>query len=202
MFSPEPLSSASDANKTAFAFGVLYAHVLQTTVTRDNVRTLHLERGSKWRRWKWIVSALDGLTARSFQLTNGTWLFAAQTLGVRESSLEPGNYWLTTLKYTYQWQTDADNASWIVRWCYSREDPAGNLIPSTERGHVHVNATPAGYMGSDHFPDLHLPAGRIGIEDLAAYLIGPEVGCSAISDKADEVIEEAREIFRTILRRV
>jgi hypothetical protein len=46
-----------------------------------------------------------------------------------------------------------------------------------------------------------LPAGRIAIEDLAAYLIGPEVQCPAISAHADEVIEEAREIFATILRR-
>lgn len=60
-----------------------------------------------------------------------------------------------------------------------------------------MNATPGDYSGG-RFPDLHLPAGRIAIEDLVAYLIGPEIGCPAISDRANEVIDEAREIFAQI----
>jgi hypothetical protein len=200
MYSPEPLSSGSDAEKTAYAFGVLYGHVLQTTVTRDNIKILPLRHASEWRESRWIVSALDGVRPRAFQLTNGTWLFAAQTLGVRESSREPGTFWLTTLNYTYQWQATDDNRFWYVRWCYSRERDDGALILPTERAHIHLNATPAEYEGS-YFPDLHLPAGRVAIEDIAAYLIGPEVGCQTISDHANEVIEEAREIFARILGR-
>jgi hypothetical protein len=196
MYSPEPLSSASDAEKTAYAFGVLYAHVLQTTVTKDKLTTLALHQRGDWQRRQWVVSALHGVKPRSFQLTDGTWLFAAQTLCVRESSREPGNRWLTTLRYTYQWQANEDNGSWMVRWCYSRERD-GELLPPGERAHVHINATPSDYSGR-HFPDLHLPAGRIAIEDLVAYLIGPEIGCPAISHRANEVIDEAREIFAQI----
>src|SRR5439155_7866271 len=87
----------------------------------DKLTTLTLDQRGDWQRWKWVVSALDGVKPRAFRLTNGTWLFAAQTLGVRESSREPDNRWLTTLKYTYQWQANEDNRSWMVRWCYSRE---------------------------------------------------------------------------------
>lgn len=198
MYSPEPLSSGNDAAKTAYNFALLYQHVLQTTVTRDKISTLPVVSGSDWKRWKWVVSALDGVKPRPFELTDGRWLFAAQTLGVRESSREPGTYWLTTLTYTYQWQASEDNSSWFVRWCYCRERH-GEELPTSERAHIHVNATPHGYSGG-HFPGLHLPAGRIAIEDLAAYLISDEIGCPAISNRAQEVIEEAREIFGRILR--
>lgn len=199
MYSPEPLSSGSQAQTIAYAFGVLYAHVLQATVTRDKINLMPVPHKGDWTRARWIVSAFDGVRPRAFELNDGSWLFAAQTLGVRESSREPGTHWLTTLNYTYRWQGDEDNGSWIVRWCYAREKN-GSELPPSERAHVHVNATPNGYTGP-HFPDLHLPSGRVAIEDVAAYLISDEIGCPTHSDRADEVVEEAREIFAKILRR-
>jgi hypothetical protein len=155
---------------------------------------------SDWRRSIWVVSAFDGVVPAPFELEDGTWLFAAQTLAVRESHTD-GQLWLTTLSYTYQWQSSRDDGSWIARWCYGRETPSGTTKPAADRAHLHVNGVPSDYaQDAKHFPKLHLPAGRIGIEDLAAFLVR-EHGVPARSENWEEVLEEARQIFANIQAR-
>lgn len=156
---------------------------------------------SDWKQSVWVVSAFDGLLPAPFELGDGTWLFAAQTLGVRESQTD-GQLWLTTLGYTYQWQSDRDDGTWMVRWCYQRETASGTTKPAPERAHLHVNGIPSDYdEDAKHFPKLHLPAGRIGIEDLAAFLVR-ECSVPARSPKNwEEVLDEARQIFAKIQAR-
>jgi hypothetical protein len=184
----------------AYAFAALYGHVLRSTVTRDNIVTLPVPKDD-WTDFQWVISAFDEMNQpRPFELTDGTWLIAAHTVGVRESRRD-GKLWLTTLRYAYQWQAEEDDGSWIIRWEYDRENiQSGELIPRERRAHLHVNATPTSFRGSRHFPKLHLPGGRLAIEDLAYFLIH-ECGCSPVSANCDAVIEEARKIFAKILRR-
>jgi hypothetical protein len=192
-YSPEPLSTASDARGTARAFSALFGHVLRATVTRSNIRLVPVEQAGDWREWRWTVSAFDsdGVPV-PFELTDRTWLFAAQVLGVRESRRD-GNLWLATLSATYQWQAGEDDGSWLVRWDYEREPPHGY-----PRSHIHVNASPGGYpAGRKDFHKLHLPTGRVAIEDVVSFLIREQEAAS-VSPLWEAVLEEAAEIFATI----
>jgi hypothetical protein len=192
-YSPEPLSTDNDAQRTAYDFSALFSHVLCSTVTRARIRLIPLETAADWRDWRWTISDFDAYAQPvPFQLTDRTWLFAAQVLGVRESRRD-GNLWLTTLAATYQWQALEDDGSWLVRWEYERE-PSG----SYPRSHVHVNATPASYEeGRKDFHKLHLPTGRIAIENIVSFLIR-EQELPPVSDRWDEVLDEAEGIFARI----
>jgi hypothetical protein len=121
----------------------------------------------------WVISSGRDEAPMPFRLTDGTWLLAAQTLGVRESSTD-GQLWLTTLQSVYRWQASEEDASWLVRWEYDRD--AGHYPAA----HVHVNAT-----------------GRVAIEDVIEFLI-TEQGLEPISDNWNEVLVEARAHFRRI----
>ena len=139
----------------------------------------------------WVVGSFSGLTPVPVRLTNRGWLLAAQTLGIRESRRD-GQLWLTTLKSTYGWQTTDADASWLVRWEYER-DGAG-LYPAS---HIHVNAEPDEYEGEKYFPKLHLPSGRVAIEDVLEFLV-TEQGVIPVSDNWPEVLSESRQLFRAI----
>ena len=84
---PEPLSSGNNGRSTARDFGALYAHVLNSTITHDKIQTLPVERDD-WRNSQWIVAAVgENKVPRAFPLTDGSWLFAAQTVGSRKAAL-------------------------------------------------------------------------------------------------------------------
>lgn len=196
-YSPKPLSSQSDARDRARDFGALFAHVLLQTVApwaRFVVKPVWRE---PWTDSTWILSAVRSDEEVAFELSDGSWLFAGQTLGVRRSDRD-GNLWLTTLRYKYRWQANESDDSWLIRWDYVREPRS----PEHPRAHVHVNAVPEHYQaGRDAFARLHIPAGRVGIEDVAAFLLRDH-GVRPVSDTSEEVIEEARLIFARIQGRL
>jgi hypothetical protein len=196
-YSPKPLSSRNDARDRATDFGALFRHTLLNTVATHARIIVKPVWREPWANCTWILSAVDDENREvAFELNDGTWLFAAQTLGVRESERAPaGQLWLTTLKYKYRWQADESDASWIIRWEYARTPRRAN----EPRAHLHVNAQPPAFQQNEKaFHRLHIPAGRVGIEDVASFLLHDQ-GVRASSPNADEVIEEARATFRRIL---
>ena len=202
-FSPKPLSSAKDASRTAREFSALFRHVINTTISHDHVDFMPVRQKGSWRGFTWMLTAQQSLRPVPIRLTNGTWLLAQQVLCVRKSDAD-GEHWLTTLLSRYQWQADPEGRDWWVRWDYRREEAEdGSPIPRERRAHIHLNGTPPGFgteLGRP-FHKLHLPCRRVGIEDIAHYLIG-EGGCTAISQNAEDVISEARVIFDRIQRRL
>jgi hypothetical protein len=65
---------------------------------------------------------------------------------------------------------------------------------------VHVNGLPDAYAGGKPFPKVHLPTGRLGIEDVIEFLIR-DGGVEPVSDEWETTLREAREIFDGILAR-
>jgi hypothetical protein len=146
-------------------FGALFRHVLSTTVlTAASIRLMPVPHPD-WSQMTWALGSFSGLKPVPVRLTSRGWLLAAQTLGIRESRRD-GQFWLTTLRSVYSWQVTDDDASWLVRWEYDR-DGAGPY-PSS---HIHVNAEPVDYEGEKYFPKLHLPSGRVAIEDVLEFLV-------------------------------
>jgi hypothetical protein len=192
-YSPEPLSNQTEAVGIAGAFAALFAHVLNVSVAKHAHVPLVPVLREPWTDSTWLLSHVDSLKVpTAFELNDGTWLFAAQTLGVRESRRD-GNRWLTTLQHAYQWQAEEDDNSWIVRWDYRRE-------PNDEypAAHIHVNGAPSTYPATGKvFPKLHLPAGRVALEEVVAFLVD-EVGVPASSGTWREVVAESKEIFDRI----
>jgi hypothetical protein len=193
VYSPEPLSTRSDAEARAREFGGLVSRLLTATVSRQPVRLRRHTDHADWTRWTWEVGAFSPThLPTAVRLSVGTHLFAMMELGVRENA---GQFWLTTLASVYRWQATSDGASWIVRWEYER-DPIGTKPPA----HLHVNATPARYPEARRdFPKLHLPTGRVAIEDVIAFLLD-EQGLPETSPNARAVLAEGRAIFRAIQR--
>ena len=125
------------------------------------------------------------------KLRDGSYLLAQQILGVRESSGD-GLPWLTTLAYRYQWQSGADDGTWLVRWDYSRDPP----VPP----HVNVHFGRGVNIGGKDSHKLHLPTGRVAIEDVVRFLAG-EAGVTCNSDGWPKILDEAAAIFQRIQRR-
>lgn len=184
-YSPKPLSSQNDARDRARDFGALFQHVLLATVAPWT----HIAVKPVWRRpWEdstWTLSTADD---GPFELSDGSWLYAGQTLGVRRSKRD-GNLWLTTLRYKYRWQVSAEDDSWIIRWDYVKEPRAVDHA----RAHVHINAHPEHYHATrTEFHQLHIPAGRLGIEDIASFLLSSDLDMPPVSEDWEDVIADAR----------
>jgi hypothetical protein len=116
-FSPKPLSSGDQAEEIAQTFGGLYREVLNRTVTADNIRVRPVKSDRNWTEWQWLLSKLndDGIPL-PVSLNGGVgWLLAEHRVGVRRSSTD-GLFWLTTLRYRYQWQAAEDDGTWLIRW--------------------------------------------------------------------------------------
>ncbi len=190
-YSPEPLSSGDAAQATVQAFGGLFQHVLNTTITRDHVRVTPITRGRDWTQWQWIITRSTDLGEPLPLSLNGsnTWLLAEQRLAVGESSSD-GQFWLTTLQYRYRWQAEEDDGTWLVRWDYRRDHPP----------HIHVNSAPGHWSGDAHFHKLHMPTRRVAIEDVVRFLIVEGV-VSPRSHNWEETLESAATIFDRIQHR-
>lgn len=191
-YSPKPLTTQSDADRTARQFAGLVARVVNTTVSHDRVQVLPFAHSGDWTRWNWVVAALDGPSPRPIELTDGSWLLLEQRLGLREKS---GDLWLTTLSYRYRWQADSDDGSWLIRWEYKRE--GAGAYPAA---HLHVNASPERYAHEKHFGKLHLPTSRVPLEGVVRFLI-TEIGVEPISENWHETLTEAERVFNDIQRR-
>jgi hypothetical protein len=190
-YSPEPLSSGDSAESTVQAFGGLFQHVLNTTITRDHIRVSPFTRGREWTDWQWVISRATDLGEPLPLSLNGstTWLLAEQRLGVGQSSSD-GQLWLTTLQYRYRWQADEDDGTWLVRWDYRRGHAP----------HVHVNSVPQGWAAGRHFHKLHMPTRRVAIEDVVRFLILEEI-VEPRSPNWEETLEVAAAIFDRIQHR-
>jgi hypothetical protein len=189
-YSPEPLSSAGDAERTIQEFGGLFRHVLNTTITADYVRVVPVTKRCHWNEWQWVISKSTDLgEPRPLQLKSQGWLLAEQRLGVRRSQRD-NELWLTTLQYRYRWQTEEDDGTWLIRWDYLRGRAA----------HVHVNATPSGWRGSKDFHKLHVPTRRVAIEDIVRFLLA-EGSVKRRSENWEETLEAATAIFDRIQAR-
>lgn len=190
MYSPRPLSTRSDAHEVAREFAALLRHILCVSVTRTPLRSQVVEPGSgDWTRTEWIVIAGDGLVGKPVELNDGTWLLVEHRLGIREKG---GSFWLTTLSYGYRWQANEDDGSWIVAWDYERERREPPMF------HLHVRCAP-GFYPSDRrdFSKLHLPSGRVILEDVIRFLV-MEQEVPTVSDNWHDTLAEAEEIFRAI----
>jgi len=126
-------------------------------------------------------------------LENGHFLYLVHRVCLRRKER-----YLTTLEYRYVYQADANNPdSWIVRYEYEREPQAPYRYPVT---HIHVNATPSAYSGQKPFPDLHLPTGRLTVEDLIRHLVH-EQQIAPISPDWEAILERTEQDFREIQRK-
>ena len=188
-YSPDSISDSDHAEATARKFGGLFQEVLNATVTRDHVRSLPARRDRPWQEWQWLIGGMDRRGGPvAMRLHGGGWLIANQRLGIRESERSPG-LWLTTLQYRYQWQTEEDDGSWLVRWDYVRE-PTGRDCPYP---HININ-------GPGDFQRFHVPTRRVPIEDVIRFLI-LDKAASELSPRWEEVLDEATAIFDRIMAR-
>jgi hypothetical protein len=162
--------------------------VLNTTVSACPITFVPLERAA----FEGLVGFCPRKVPEPMQLTNGRFLYVYQWLGLRR----PERY-LTTLEYRYVYQETEDDDSWIFRYEYQREP--GDTYPYPI-AHLHVNAEPVGYEGPKLFPRLHLPTGRVTIEEVARHLVN-EHGVPPISDGWPNVLLQAEAAFREIQRR-
>lgn len=171
-------------------FGALLRYVLCETVTASHLQLVALPNEGDWTRSQWLATA-SGPASSSvpLRLIDGTYLLVQQRLGIRQKG---GDWWLTTLDYRYCWQADEDDSSAIVAWDYERERPAPPLA------HLHLNCSPANYpSGRTDFSKLHLPAGRLPLEDVLRFLV-VEQGIGPRSDTWEATLAEAGEIFARI----
>jgi hypothetical protein len=126
-------------------------------------------------------------------LTNGHYLYIFNRLGVRREER-----YIATLEYRYTYQATESDSSWIFRYEYIREPP--EPYPYAKQ-HLHINASPASYMGAEPFEGLHLPTGRrITIERLVRHLI-VEHGITPISDDWERTIADAEAHFRDVQKK-
>jgi len=189
VYSPRPLSTPSDAHAVAREFAALLSHVLCVSVSRTPLQCVPVSPSSgDWARTEWLVSA-GRLSGAPVELTDDTWLLVQHRLGVREKG---GCNWLTTLSYSYRWQATADDGSWIVAWDYERD--TDRPFPA----HVHVRCAPTLYPdGRPDFAKVHLPSGRVLLEDVIRFLV-IEQKTPPRSNSWEETLSEAARIFRRI----
>lgn len=129
----------------------------------------------------------------AFPLNNGHYFFVEHHVCLRRSER-----YLTTLEYRYTYQLERDNdESWLIRWEYQREPVQDYPYP---RFHVHVNGCPSAYRGNKPFPDLHIPSGRVTLEDIARHLI-LEHQIKPITPKWDVTFGETEAAFWEIQRK-
>lgn len=163
--------------------------VVNATVSQAPLRFVEIQGGE----FAGFVShSPQGLPA-PMPLEDGHYLYLHHALGLRRRER-----YLTTLEYSYRYQASASRDSWIWRYEYVREPPAGYPYA---RCHLHVNARPSLYRGTRPFPDLHLPVGeRVTIEALVRHLV-VEHDITPISPRWENVLVEAEQAFREIQRK-
>jgi len=96
-----------------------------------------------------------------------------------------------TASYRYVLQADDARDSWLVRWEYLRDRPAGYPYAL---GHLHVHANFADAPGTDPaakaLSQLHLPTARVALELVLRHMIA-EWGVKAKTDAWSEILEES-----------
>jgi hypothetical protein len=163
--------------------------MVNATVSRAPITFVEVQGGADP---TWYVAHCAAGEPAAMPLENGRYLFLFQLLGLRR----PEKY-LTTLSYSYSYQATEDENSWTLRYDYVREPPPGYRYP---RFHVHVSASPTSYRGPRSFPDLHLPTGRVTIEELLRHLVR-EHAIGPISGAWETTLREAEEFFEEIQRK-
>lgn len=96
-----------------------------------------------------------------------------------------------TASYTYTLQSDQHHESWLVRWEYLRDRPAGYPYAL---GHVHVNANfvdaDGARLAAKPLGRLHLPSARVAIE-LALRHVIVEWDVQAKTDEWEQILDES-----------
>ena len=125
-------------------------------------------------------------------LEDGRYLYLVQTICLRRTEK-----FLTTLEYRYAYQAAPGADSWIVRWEYQREPGEDYPYP---RAHLHVNSSPDSYAGRKRFNELHIPTGRVTVEDVCRHLVD-EHAVGPVSSDWRETLRRTEADFREIQRK-
>jgi hypothetical protein len=188
-FSPGSLRSRSKASRCAREFAGLVGEVVNATVSRAPVTFVELEDSIEF---EGFVAHAPAKVPAPFSLEGGGFLFLYQHLCLRRREK-----YLTTLGYRYVYQSGESDESQIFRFEYEREPEDGYGYP---RFHLHINATPNTYEGEKEFPSLHIPTGRVTIEDVVRHLV-TEHSVGPISPAWEKTLAQAEESFREIQRK-
>ena len=126
-------------------------------------------------------------------LQNGRYLYLYHRLCLRHKER-----YLTTLEYEYTYQESEDPDSWIFRYEYKREPLPDYRYP---KAHLHINAEPDAYPGSKPFPRLHIPTGRVTIEQIVRHLLDEHAMPCISPNHWQDVLAETQTAFDDIQRR-
>lgn len=188
-FSPSSLLSSPKASRTSRQFAALIGSVVNATISQAPIAFVEIE-GAEFEGY--IAHAPDRVPA-PLPLEDGSCLFLFQRL-----TLAREQRYLTTAEYRYVFQASDQDESQILRFEYERE-PEDENYPYP-LAHLHVNASPEPYEGEKDFSELHIPTGRVTVEQLARHLV-VEHGIGPISEHWETTLEEAEDSFREIQRK-
>ena len=138
----------------------------------------------------WHITRIQGRDTAPLELEPRGALNFLQNVGVKEINGEPR---IVVEEYAYSFFRDKDNEdSYVLRYEYSR-------TPDNEKphSHIHVNGVHPIFPELD-YKRLHIPVGRVSIEQVIAHLI-LEHGITAKNGK-DAAIEILRESHRNFSR--
>jgi hypothetical protein len=188
-FSPGSLRTTAKARRAAQEFGGLVGEVINATVSKAPIAYVEVSDSPEF---DGFVARAPNRTPDALPLNDGRYLYLIQRLGLRRDEK-----YLTTLEYRYVYQATQDPDSWIFRYEYQREPAEGYPYPVAN---LQINASPDSYAGDKRFRDLHLPTGRVTIEDIVRHLID-EHGLEPVSDDWGETLSATEESFKEIQRK-
>lgn len=190
-FSPGSLlGSRKKPFRASREFATLIGEAVNATVSHAPIAFVEIE-GSEFEGY--IAHAPGAFRApESLPLVDGGFLYLYQRLVLRRKEK-----FLTTAEYRYTYETSQTRDDWIFRYEYLREPGDDYPYPLA---HAHFNGTPEKYAGGKSFPALHLPTGRVTVEDVLRHLVVEhEIG--PISDSWEQTLKETKESFEEIQRK-
>ncbi|HVC33571.1 MAG TPA: hypothetical protein VNL16_08690 [Chloroflexota bacterium] len=140
-----------------------------------------------------IVAVVQGShqVFRAIRLGNGHYLSVRMDVHLIPDGVSTD---ANSIAYRQSEETRGDD--WIFRYEYERLQAESGTYPYPV-AHWHVNATPAAYAGARPFPELHLPTGRLSLEDIIRHLI-VEHAVPTLCPRADALafLDEQRNTFQ------
>lgn len=188
-FSPGSLTTKRKARRAAHDFASLIGEAVNATVSQAPIAFVETTDAEVF---DGFVAHAPNRVQKPLRLENDNYLLIFQRLCLRREQK-----FLTTREYRYVYQSSESPNDWIFRFEYEREPEGDNPYP---RAHIHLNACPTTYSGAKEFDKLHLPTGRVTLEDILRHLV-IEHAVQPVSPNWEQKLKQTEAAFREIQRK-